>query len=119
VARKRYDLILLDVDMPEVNGLQVLRALRETPLDPHLKIIMCSGRATPDEMSKMLLAGADDYVCKPFSLVQLRSRVTAALRLKEAQDRSETLNRQLLGLVTQLEQNLSARDSDLVHARSA
>jgi response regulator RpfG family c-di-GMP phosphodiesterase len=119
VARKRYDLILLDVDMPEVNGLQVLRALRETPPYPHLKIIMCSGRATPDEMSKMLLAGADDYVCKPFSLVQLRSRVTAALRLKEAQDRSETLNRQLLGLVTQLEQNLSARDSDLVHARSA
>jgi response regulator RpfG family c-di-GMP phosphodiesterase len=119
LAGKRYDLVLLDVDMPEVNGLEVLRSLRENPPYPHLKIIMVSGRATPDEMSKMLLAGADDYIPKPFSLVQLRSRVTAALRLKEAQDRSDALNRDLLGLVTQLEQNLSARDIDLVHARSA
>jgi response regulator RpfG family c-di-GMP phosphodiesterase len=119
LADRPYDLVLLDVDMPEVNGLEVLRALREAPPCPHLKVIMCSGRATPDEMSKMLLAGADDYVAKPFSLVQLRSRVTAALRLKEAQDRSDVLNRELLALVAQLEQNLSARDSDLLHARSA
>jgi response regulator RpfG family c-di-GMP phosphodiesterase len=119
LAAKRYDLVLLDVDMPEMGGLQVLRAVRESPPCPHLKVIMCSGRATPDEMSKMLLAGADDYIPKPFSLVQLRSRVTAALRLKEAQDRSDGLNRDLLALVAQLEQNLSARDSDLLHARSA
>jgi response regulator RpfG family c-di-GMP phosphodiesterase len=113
------DLVLLDIDMPVMKGVEVLRRLREAPPVPHLKVIMFSGRASADEMSQMLLAGADDYLTKPFSLVQLQARVEAALRLKEAQDRSDLLTRHLLTVNTELEQSLSARDSDLVHARNA
>src|SRR5262249_40270393 len=66
-----------------------------------------------------LLVGADDFLAKPFSVVQLMARVKAALRLKEAQDRSDLLTRHLLSLNQELEQNLCARDSNLVDARNA
>jgi response regulator RpfG family c-di-GMP phosphodiesterase len=79
---------------------------------------MMSGRATSDEMAKMLLNGADDYVTKPLSLVCLQSKIKAALRLKDAQDRTDLLNLHLLAVNRELEQTLSASNSDLVHARN-
>src|SRR5207248_3191898 len=82
--------------MPEMNGKEVCRRLREEPPCPHLKIIMLSGRASADELAQMQLAGVDDYLTKPPSRIQLCGRVRAALRLKDAQDRSGALNRDLL-----------------------
>lgn len=114
-----YDLVLLDIRMPSMLGVEVLRRLRESPPCPHLKVIMCSGETSPDEMAQMLQAGADDYLTKPFSIIQLQARVKAALRLKSAQDRSVGLTNQLLAVNTQLEQNLGLRDSDLTRARNA
>src|SRR5262249_4990844 len=61
----------------------------------------------------------DDSLLKPFTAVQLQSRVQAALRLKRAQERTDLLNRQLLVVNRELERHLSARDSDLVQARNA
>jgi response regulator RpfG family c-di-GMP phosphodiesterase len=119
VKGKSYDLVLLDVDMPGMTGQEVLTRLREQPPWPHLKIIMFSGRASADAMAQMMLAGADDYLTKPFSVAQLVARVEAALRLKEAQDRSALLNRHLLSVNSILERNLTSRDSDLVQARNA
>ncbi len=119
-ARKQaYDLLLVDVEMPNLRGDDLLRRLRDEPPGPNLKIIMTSGRVTVEEMSTMMLAGADDFITKPFSIVQLIARVKSALRLKDAQDRSDSLAQSLLGLNQQLEQNLRARDSDLVDARNA
>src|SRR5581483_7713913 len=115
---KHFDLVLLDIDMPEMSGREVLRQLRNNPPTPNLKIIMFSGRATPDEMAQMLSTGADDYVSKPFSLVQLVARVKAALRMKDAQDHSELLHKNLLAVNSQLEESLAARDCDFTHARN-
>ncbi|HYT94227.1 MAG TPA: HD domain-containing phosphohydrolase [Gemmataceae bacterium] len=115
----RYDLVLLDIDMPEMDGLEVCQRLRSMPTEPHLKIVMFSGRTSSDDLARMLLTGADDYLTKPFTAVQLQARVKAALRLKAAQERSDLLNRNLLVLNRELEQHLSARDSDLVQARNA
>src|SRR5260370_42586237 len=70
-------------------------------------------------MAQLLADGADDYLTKPFGLIQLQARVHAALGLKEAQDRSDRLNRNLLAVNAELEGNLDARDSDLVQARNA
>ena len=100
-------------------GDDLLRQLRDEPPSANLKIIMTSGRATVEEMSNMLLAGADDFLGKPFSIVQLIARAKSALRLKDAQDRSDMLAQSLLKLNQQLEQNLRARDSDLIEARNA
>jgi response regulator RpfG family c-di-GMP phosphodiesterase len=104
--------------MPGMGGFEVLRRLREAPPSPHLKVIMTSGQASPDDMAEMQLAGADDYLTKPFSVIQLQGRVQAALRLKDAQDRSSILNRQLLALNAQLEHSLSSLDGTMVHTRN-
>jgi serine/threonine protein kinase len=114
----QYDLALLDVNLPGISGPEVLRRLRAAPPSPHLKIIMFSGGTPSDDMAEMLLAGADDYLTKPFSVVQLSSRVKAALRLKAAQDRSVLLNRHLFAINSELERNLTSRDSDLIGVRN-
>jgi response regulator RpfG family c-di-GMP phosphodiesterase/serine/threonine protein kinase len=119
VKAKAYDLIVLDIDMPDMQGTEVCRRLRENPPAPHLKIVMASGLNNADTMAKMLLAGADDFITKPFSVVQLQGRIKAALRLKDAQDRSDLLNRHLLRVNHELEQNLGSHASNLVQARNA
>lgn len=119
VTEKPFDLVLMDIDMPEMNGLDACRKLRENPPCPHLKVIMMSGRATPDEMSTMLLNGADDYIVKPLSAIRLRSKIRAALRLKDAQDRADLLNSHLLTVNNELEQTLTARSCDLIQARNS
>jgi response regulator RpfG family c-di-GMP phosphodiesterase len=120
IAKTRpCDLVLLDVDMPRMTGQEVLYQLRQHPPWANLKIIMFSGRSTGDAMAQMMLAGADDYLTKPFSLAQLVARAKAALRLKEAQDRSDMLTKHLLSVNSVLERNLCSRDSDLVQARNA
>jgi len=68
------DLVLLDVNLPHLRGIEVLRRLRETPPSSNLKIVMFSGMATSTKMAQMLLAGADDYLTKPFSVIQLQGR---------------------------------------------
>jgi response regulator RpfG family c-di-GMP phosphodiesterase len=102
LGEKEYDLVLLDINMPDLNGTEVCRLLRENPPCPNLKIIMSSGGSNGDVMAQMLLSGADDFITKPFSVVQLQSRVKAALRFKAAQDRSDTLNRHLLSVNQEL-----------------
>ncbi|HET6572640.1 MAG TPA: HD domain-containing phosphohydrolase [Fimbriiglobus sp.] len=114
-----YDLILLDVDLPGLNGEVVLRRLRRHPPAAHTKVVMLSGRAPGDDLARLLAAGADDFLTKPFSVVQLRARVKAALRLKDAHDRSDLLTRQLAASNAELEQALTARDGELIHARGA
>jgi DNA-binding response OmpR family regulator len=79
LAREEHpDLLILDVMLPKMNGLQVLRAIRQLQLP--MPIIILSARS--GEMDKVagLELGAEDYVAKPFSLAELLARVRAALR---------------------------------------
>ena len=117
-AKKPYDLVLLDVDLPGFSGEEVLLRLRQTPPCPNLKIVMFSGATGGDELSRILLAGADDFLIKPFSTIQLRARVKSALRLKDAQDRSDLLNRNLLTVNAEMEKSLQDRDVEIIHARN-
>jgi response regulator RpfG family c-di-GMP phosphodiesterase len=114
-----YDLILLDIDLPGLHGEVVLQQIRLRPPAAHVKVMMFSGRTSGDDLSRLLAAGADDFLVKPFSVVQLRSRVKAMLRLKDAQERTDTLARQLAASNADLERALNARDGELIHARGA
>ena len=116
-ASRNYDLVLLDCELPGCSGEEVLRSLRHNPPAPNLKVIMFSGNSSGDDLSRNMLAGADDFLTKPFSNVQLRARVKAALRLKAAQDRSDRLNRSLLALTAELEGAVAVREGELTHAR--
>ena len=117
-AKVAFDLVLLDVDIPGFNGEEVLRRLRQNPPCPNLKVVMFSGAAGGDELSRILLTGADDFLIKPFSTVQLRARVKSALRLKDAQDRSDVLNRNLLAVNAEMERTVQDRDVEIIHARN-
>lgn len=119
MGREPYDLVLLDVVLPGISGRDVLRHLREHPPTPHVKIIMLSGTATPDEANQLLLAGADDFVAKPFGVAHLDARIKTALRLKDAQDQVYSLNRHLLKLNDELERSLALRDGEVRRARNA
>jgi two-component system, OmpR family, response regulator len=72
------DLVLLDLDLPDVRGETVCKELKEDY--PELKIIMLTGMARPEDMARGLDLGADDYIPKPFSADVLLARVKARLR---------------------------------------
>jgi len=74
----RYALILLDVMLPEINGFEVCRALRDA--HPHLPILMVTARGSEEDVLEGFRAGADDYVTKPFSVAEVMARVEAILR---------------------------------------
>lgn len=119
LQKHRYDLILCDCEMPEMNGLELLVKVRDNATLQNCKIIMFSGRASPDEMAQMLSLGADDYLMKPFSIAQFLTRVNAMLKLKSTEDRLEALNRQLRICTDKLERGIEHLDCAIVEARKA
>jgi two-component system, OmpR family, response regulator ResD len=78
-ARERPDLVVLDVMMPGIDGLRVLRRLRDQASEP-VGVIMLTARGEESDRVTGLRLGADDYVVKPFSPVELVARVDAVLR---------------------------------------
>ena len=80
VAEQPPDLIILDLNLPVVSGLDVCRVLRSRVDVPHVPIIMLTARTSEDDRVAGLEHGADDYVTKPFSLRELTARVRAVLR---------------------------------------
>lgn len=117
-SRENYDLVLLDVAMPDLNGVEVLARLRQQHKKSNLKIIMFSGHTTPEEMSDMLSRGADDFLTKPFSVAQLLARVQNMLRLKTAQDKAAMLNHHLASANNELQQNLKVQSGDTNEVRN-
>ena len=80
VSERVPDLIILDLNIPAIGGLEVCRILRSRADVPHIPIIMLTARTSEDDRVAGLEHGADDYVTKPFSLRELTARVRAALR---------------------------------------
>ena len=109
-----YDLILTDIEMPVLSGLELLRVIRNRMGLGNLKVLVFSGRSSPNEMARLMSAGADDYLVKPLSIVQLRSRVTAALRLKESQDAAVALNQRLFQAHQLMAESLSSFEDRLL-----
>ncbi len=76
-------LILLDVMLPGMSGMELCRRLRREPLTEHIPVIMLTARAAEAEKVTGLDAGADDYIVKPFSVKEVIARVRAVLRRAE------------------------------------
>ncbi|HXC25596.1 MAG TPA: response regulator transcription factor [Gemmatimonadaceae bacterium] len=74
---KRPDLVVLDLGLPDIEGIEVCRAIRAWSSAP---ILVLSARASEDEKAALLDAGADDYMTKPFSIVEFQARVRAQAR---------------------------------------
>jgi DNA-binding response OmpR family regulator len=76
----RPDLAILDVSMPGLSGTHVTRRLRDEDATATLPVILLTARAQEEDLARGLAAGADDYVCKPFSAEDLSARVQLLLQ---------------------------------------
>ena len=85
-GRENPDLVLLDVDMPDMTGFEVCRRLKEDAATCSIPVIFLSGSGGTEDRVKGLDLGAVDFVTKPFDAFELRARVRAALRTKHLQD---------------------------------
>lgn len=81
-----YDLIILDVMLPHVNGFEILRKIRSEKLDT--KVIMLTAKANIEDKMNGFNKGADDYVTKPFYMEELVARVNLQPRKKDAMQNS-------------------------------
>ncbi|WP_194715253.1 response regulator [Noviherbaspirillum soli] len=79
-SKNHYDLILLDMHMPDMSGLSVMNALRATGMDPYLPVLAITADKTL--MHTVLQAGARDFVLKPYDFSELRIRMRNALEVR-------------------------------------
>ncbi len=102
--RKRYDLILLDLQMPGMDGFQVMEALKTNAADGYLPVIVLT--AQPGHKLRALQAGAKDFISKPFDLVEVKTRIHNMLEVR-------LLYKQLENYNTLLEQTVEERTAEL------
>lgn len=103
-----YSLILLDIMMGEISGIQMAKILKSSPATSSIPIIFCTARDTEDDMIRGLNLGADDYIMKPYTVRNVIARVKSVLRRtdrhQENTDNKSGENLQVEGL--QLDMNL-------------
>jgi DNA-binding response OmpR family regulator len=86
---KQPDLILLDIMMPEMSGIEVCRQLRGDPQTRDLRILVVSGVDTRKTLEESLDAGADDFITKPIDRLELMVRVRSMLRVRDIPDQEK------------------------------
>ena len=97
---RKPDLLLLDIMLPDADGLEMVQTIREDAAASRLPIIMVTAKTTEIDKVKGLDMGADDYLTKPFGVMELISRVKALLRRtgKEAAEKLLTIGNVCRGL---------------------
>ena len=95
----RPDVVLLDVEMPELDGYGVLAALKQEELTATIPVVFLTAQATTDDVVEGLRLGAHDYLRKPFEPAELTARISAALRTKRLQDQLRERNDELQSLL--------------------
>lgn len=88
IKEKQPDLVLLDIMLPGESGLEILKKLRENPVAKQLPVILLTARTSEFDIVKGLDTGADDYITKPFGIMELLSRIKAVLRRGGVQEKN-------------------------------
>jgi PAS domain S-box-containing protein len=91
--KSRYDLILLDLQMPEVDGFEVMEGLKVNDADPYLPVLVIT--AQPGHKLRALQAGARDFISKPFDLVEVKTRIRNMLEVRLLYKQLESYNKVL------------------------
>lgn len=86
IQSQNFDLVLLDIMMPQLNGYQVLEHLKADPLLRHIPVVVISALDDLDSVVRCIELGADDYLLKPFNPVLLQARIRACLEKKRLRD---------------------------------
>ena len=111
-AAEQPDLILLDLGLPDIEGLEVCREIRQWSAAP---ILVLSARHSDEQKVELLDAGADDYVTKPFSTAELQARARALLRRTVGARTDSDARIEIGGLVLDLAARMFTRDGEPVH----
>jgi putative two-component system response regulator len=111
------DVILLDLVMPDMNGFEVCRRVKEDPHTRHIPVIVITGLAERDANVESIEAGADDFLLKPFDAVLLEARIRACLRTKMLQDQIMSYQDQLVESNHSLELCVRERTAQLVRTQ--
>ena len=85
IENKRIDLILLDLMLPEINGEEIVKKVKDTP------IIVISAKISTEDKVNVLLNGANDYLTKPFNVEELLARIKVQLRIDNKKEKNEDL----------------------------
>ncbi len=96
IEREPPDLVLLDVMMPKVDGMEVARRVKANDSLPFIPIIMQTALDSTEDKVEGLESGADDYITKPIDFAELKARMRSMLRIKRLQEELEERERQLL-----------------------
>lgn len=99
LQRNDFDLVLLDAKMPDLNGFEVCRRIKQDERWRNVKVIMVSASSSPDDKLHAFEAGADDYITKPFRPRELQARVRVMINLRHAEKELVTRNTQLIELI--------------------
>jgi putative two-component system response regulator len=121
ILRHRPDVIVLDVMMPRVNGVDLLRSVRQTPEIAHIPVLILTASCERDTKLRALEAGATDFLEKPVDPSELLPRVRNALWIKAHHDHLARQTEQLEGAVRQRTEELAASRLEVVQclARAA
>jgi len=106
--KNRYDLILLDLQMPEMDGFQVMEALKTNAAESYLPVLVLT--AQPGHKLQALQAGAKDFISKPFDLVEVKTRIHNMLEVRLLYKKLENYNKVLEQTV--LERTAELRESE-------
>src|SRR6202790_4822077 len=112
IQRRSFDLVLLDVNMPGMSGVEVCRQIRAVA--PQMGIIMVTVRDAEEDKVRALEAGADDYVTKPFRFRELIARLGAVLRRTHRDDEADSGILQAGSLKMDLERGMLWKGSEQI-----
>ena len=107
--KNRYDLILLDLQMPDMDGFQVMEGLKEIETDGYLPVLVIT--AQPGHKLRALAAGAKDFVAKPFDLVEVQTRIHNMLEVRLLYRKLENYNKVLEQTVLERTAELRASEA--------
>jgi len=108
------DLILLDVMMPGIDGIEVCQNIKATSKWQAVPIIMVTALSAKEDLARCLQAGADDFIGKPMNGLELRARVQSMLRIKQQYDRIQSLSHLQRNTINLLKDNLQELRGNLV-----
>jgi len=113
-----FDLVLLDIMMPEMDGYEVLQRLKADEALRHIPVIMISALSELDSVVRCIGMGAEDYLLKPFNPILLKARIGACLEKKRARDREQELAAVLQAQNSEMATWRKAQEADLGVART-
>jgi sigma-B regulation protein RsbU (phosphoserine phosphatase) len=102
-AAKETDLIVMDVRMPEIDGIEACRRIKAVEALRDIPIIVMTARSQPEVLRAAFEAGATDYIKKPFEEVELVARIKAALKLKQEVDARKNWEQELNKTISDLD----------------